>query len=145
MELFWWAITLLLMALGIIGTVLPVVPGTAIILGAAVLHRVMLGPAAKRRLVDARFARSARALLLRDRFRRRPRWRAAIRSDALGNVWRLRRRDRRVFFSLPGLLLGPIIGAVAGELIGGKRLVDAGRAGWGTLLGNLAALRRQNS
>ena len=45
-----------------------------------------------------------------------------------------------IFFSLPGLLIGPIVGAVAGELIGGKRLVDAGRAGWGTLLGNLAAL-----
>ena len=45
-----------------------------------------------------------------------------------------------LFFSLPGLLIGPIVGAVAGELIGGKRLVAAGRAGWGTLLGNLAAL-----
>ena len=37
-----------------------------------------------------------------------------------------------------GLLLGPIIGTFAGEIIGGQRLVAAGRAGWGALLGNLA-------
>jgi uncharacterized protein YqgC (DUF456 family) len=29
---------------------------------------------------------------------------------------------------------------VAGEFIAGKRLVNAGRAGWGTLLGNLAGM-----
>jgi uncharacterized protein YqgC (DUF456 family) len=45
-----------------------------------------------------------------------------------------------LFFGLPGLIVGPIIGAVAGETVGGKRLVDAGRAGWGTLLGNLAGM-----
>jgi uncharacterized protein len=38
---------------------------------------------------------------------------------------------------LPGLFLGPVIGAVAGELISGKALVKAGRAGWGTILGLL--------
>jgi hypothetical protein len=42
-----------------------------------------------------------------------------------------------LFFPFPGLLVGPVVGAVAGELVAGKRLVSAGRAGWGTLLGNL--------
>jgi uncharacterized membrane protein YbaN (DUF454 family) len=28
MEFFWWALTLVLMAIGLIGTVLPVLPGT---------------------------------------------------------------------------------------------------------------------
>jgi hypothetical protein len=45
-----------------------------------------------------------------------------------------------IFFGIPGLLVGPVIGALAGELAGGKRLVDAGRAGWGALLGNLATM-----
>ena len=45
-----------------------------------------------------------------------------------------------LFFGLPGLLLGPVLGALAGEIIGGKHLVAAGRAGWGALLGNVAAL-----
>ena len=43
-------------------------------------------------------------------------------------------------FRFPGLLIGPVVGAVAGELVAGKRLVSAGRAGWGTLLGNLAGM-----
>ena len=37
-------ITIVLFAVGLIGTVAPVVPGTTIILAAAVIHRIMLGP-----------------------------------------------------------------------------------------------------
>lgn len=44
---------------------------------------------------------------------------------------------------IPGLLLGfiigPIAGAVAGELLGGNTLKQSSRAGWGTLIGALAA------
>ena len=45
-----------------------------------------------------------------------------------------------VFFGLPGLLLGPVVGALAGEIVGGMKLIDAGRASWGALLGNIAAM-----
>jgi uncharacterized protein YqgC (DUF456 family) len=45
-----------------------------------------------------------------------------------------------LFFPFPGLIVGPVVGAIAGELVAGKRLVKAGRAGWGTLLGNLAGM-----
>src|SRR5204862_7697773 len=45
-----------------------------------------------------------------------------------------------LFFGVIGLFVGPVIGAVAGEFIAGKRMIDAGRAGWGSLLGNLGAL-----
>ncbi len=43
MELFWWFLTLVLFAVGLIGTAAPVLPGTTIILAAAIIHRVMLG------------------------------------------------------------------------------------------------------
>src|SRR5438552_625615 len=43
MPTLWWTLTLLLMLLGLIGTVLPLVPGTVLILGAAVMHRLALG------------------------------------------------------------------------------------------------------
>jgi uncharacterized protein YqgC (DUF456 family) len=33
-----------------------------------------------------------------------------------------------------------VIGAIAGELIGGKEIMKAGRAGWGTFLGSLAGM-----
>ena len=44
MELFWWFLTIVLFAVGLIGTVAPVLPGTTIILAAAIIHRIMLGP-----------------------------------------------------------------------------------------------------
>jgi uncharacterized protein YqgC (DUF456 family) len=44
MELFWWFIMIVLFAVGLIGTIAPVLPGTTIILAAAVIHRIMLGP-----------------------------------------------------------------------------------------------------
>ena len=44
MELLWWLIAIVLMAVGLLGTVLPVVPGAIIILAAAILHQIMLGP-----------------------------------------------------------------------------------------------------
>ncbi|EMS2657120.1 DUF456 family protein [Neisseria gonorrhoeae] len=40
-----------------------------------------------------------------------------------------------IFFSLPGLILGPLIGAAAGELISCRNMIQAGKAGLGTLLG----------
>ena len=43
MEAFWWLFAIVLMALGLIGTVIPIVPGTTIILAAAVVHRLVLG------------------------------------------------------------------------------------------------------
>jgi uncharacterized protein YqgC (DUF456 family) len=45
-----------------------------------------------------------------------------------------------LFFGIPGLFIGPVIGAVAGEVVGGKRMIDAGRAGWGSLLGNVGGM-----
>src|SRR5437764_11242031 len=44
MDLFWWFLTLVLFAVGLIGTIAPVLPGTTIILAAAIIHRIMLGP-----------------------------------------------------------------------------------------------------
>ena len=44
MELFWWFLTIVLFAVGLIGTIAPVLPGTTIILAAAIIHRIMLGP-----------------------------------------------------------------------------------------------------
>lgn len=42
-----------------------------------------------------------------------------------------------LFFGIPGLLLGPFVGAVAGELTAGSRMDHAARVGVGTWLGLL--------
>lgn len=140
MELFWWSVTLVLMAIGLIGTVLPILPGTAVIFAAAVIHRIMLGP-------EKSIGWMSIILLLALTL-------ASFAIDFAGGWFGARRFGATrwgslgafvgaivgLFFGLPGLLVGPVIGALAGEIVGGKQLVDAGRAGWGALLGNLAGM-----
>ena len=140
MELFWWGLTLLLMAIGLIGTVLPVLPGTAIIFAAAIMHRFMLGP-------EKGLGWLSILLLLLLLL-------ASYGIDFLGGWFGARRFGATrwgmfgaiagavvgLFFGFAGLLIGPVMGALAGELIGGKKMIDAGWAGWGALLGNLAAM-----
>jgi uncharacterized protein len=140
MELFWWFIAVILMAVGLIGTVVPVLPGTTIILGAAILHRVALGPQrscglsaliALAALTLVSYALDAGAGYLGAKRFGATRW--GVCGGIIGGIIGL-------FFGLPGLFLGPVVGAIAGELISGKRLVKAGRAGWGTILGTLAGV-----
>ena len=45
-----------------------------------------------------------------------------------------------IFTGFVTLVILPIVGAILGELIAGKRLINAGKAGWGTLLGSLAGM-----
>ena len=140
MELFWWLIAIVVMAVGLIGTVLPIVPGTTIILAAVILHRLMLGSEKSVGWGTIALLALLTALSylvdLGSNYFGAQRFGATkwgIAGAILGGVI-------GVFFALPGMLLGPVIGAIAGELISGKRLVAAGRAGWGTLLGNLAGM-----
>jgi uncharacterized protein YqgC (DUF456 family) len=44
-----------------------------------------------------------------------------------------------LFLGLPGMILGPFVGAVGGELIARRQLVQAGKVGLGTWLGLVAA------
>ena len=42
-----------------------------------------------------------------------------------------------LFFGATGVILGPLVGAILGELIAGKQLQEAIRAGWGSFIGIL--------
>ena len=44
-----------------------------------------------------------------------------------------------IFFGIAGMLLGPFIGAVLGELSGGSNVVQSGRAGFGAWVGMVIA------
>jgi uncharacterized protein YqgC (DUF456 family) len=140
MDFIWWLFAIVLMAVGLIGTVLPVVPGTVIILAAALIHQVMLGTekslgwwniAGLLLLTTLSYAVEFGAGYFGAKRFGATKWGAF--GAMLGAVVGL-------FVPFPGLIIGPIVGAVAGELLAGKRLVRAGRAGWGTLLGNLAGM-----
>jgi uncharacterized protein YqgC (DUF456 family) len=140
MELFWWFLTIGLFAVGLIGTVAPVLPGTTIILAAAIIHRMMLGPDKSigwRTIIVlvlltlVTYALDILAGYLGAKYFGATKWGTfgAIVGALVG-----------LFFGLIGLFVGPVIGAIAGEVIAGKRMVDAGRAGWGSLLGNIGAM-----
>ena len=140
MELFWWFFTIVLFAVGLIGTVLPVFPGTTIILAARDHSPDDARAGEKHRLGNDRCPGAADAGVVRARFSRRLFRREIFRRNEMGNVRRDARSASRIFFGIAGLFVGPVIGAVAGEFIAGKRMIDAGRAGWGSLLGNLGAM-----
>src|SRR6266487_5770658 len=140
MEVFWCFLTLALFAVGLIGTIAPVLPGTTIILAAAVIHRIMLGP---EKSVGWRTIFVLVLLTL-----------ATYAIDVLGGYFGAKYFGATkwgtfgaivgalvgLFFGIVGLFVGPVIGAIAGEFIAGKRMIDAGRAGWGSLLGNLGGM-----
>ena len=139
-ELFWWLFTIVFFAVGLIGTIAPVLPGTTIILAAAIIHRVVLG--AEKSIGWKTVVVLVLLTLLSYVF------------DFLGSYFGAKYFGATkwgafgaiigalagLFFGVIGLFVGPVIGAVAGEFIAGKRMIDAGRAGWGSLLGNIGAM-----
>jgi uncharacterized protein len=140
MELFWWLFTIVLFAVGLIGTALPVIPGTTIILAAAIIHRMMLGAeksigwrsiAILLLLTLATYALDFLSGYFGAKYFGATKWGmfGAVIGALVGIV-----------FGIIGLFIGPVIGAITGEFIAGKRLIDAGRAGWGSLLGNLGGM-----
>ena len=140
MELFWWIITIVLFAVGLIGSVLPVLPGSTIILSAAIIHRIVLGSEKSIgwrvililvALTLATYALDVVAGYLGAKYFGATKWGTfgAILGALVG-----------LFFGIIGLFAGPVIGAIAGEFIASKRMVAAGRAGWGSLLGNIGGM-----
>jgi uncharacterized protein YqgC (DUF456 family) len=137
MELFWWLFTIVLFAFGLIGTVLPVIPGTTIILAAAIIHRMMLGAeksigwrsiAILLLLTLATYALDFLSGYVGAKYFGATKWGmfGAVIGALVGIV-----------FGIIGLFIGPVIGAITGEFMAGKKLIDAGRAGWGSLLGRI--------
>jgi uncharacterized protein YqgC (DUF456 family) len=140
LEVFWWFVAIVLFAVGLIGTILPVFPGAIIILAGALLHRLMLGPEKSigwRTIAILVLLTAASHVLdflsgyFGARFFGATKW--GMFGAILGAL-------AGALFGVVGLFIGPVIGAVVGEFIAGKRMIDAGRAGWGSLLGNLGAM-----
>jgi uncharacterized protein len=140
MDLFWWLFAIVLFAVGLIGAVVPILPGTTIILAAAIIHRLMLGAEKSigwRTIVVlvlltlASYVFDFLGSYFGAKYFGATKWGAfgAIVGALIG-----------LFFGIIGLFVGPVIGAVAGEFIAGKQMIDARRAGWGSLLGNIGGM-----
>ena len=132
------ALAALLVVAGLVGTVLPVVPGVLLVFGGLFLAawaegfaRVgVAGITAIGILAALAFVADFVASLLgARRVGASPR---ALLGASLGGII-------GVFFGIPGLLLGPFLGAALGELWARGGLAQAGKVGIGTWLGLVAA------
>jgi uncharacterized protein len=136
-EIVGLVITLLLMLVGLLGAVLPGLPGTPVVLAAAVIHRLVFAERGASWWVLGLLALLTAFSLVLDFLastygakKLGATWRGAV-GAALGAVFGL--------FWMPfGLLLGPLLGATLFELTAGREWREAGKAGVGAALGVLA-------
>ena len=136
-----WLVTGCLLAAGAVGCVLPVLPGHLILLIAAIAHRIMLGEASGLRWWS--FVVLVLLMAVSQTFE--------MLSGAAGAKWFGGTRWGAVgaligsivglFFFPYGLLLGPLIGAFAGEIIFAKQHPKpATMSGIGSVVGTVAGM-----
>jgi hypothetical protein len=142
-EVLWWLLALLLVVVGIAGSVLPALPGVTLVflgllLAAWIGDFQQVGPfplVVLGLLTLMSFVIDLAATALGAK--RVGATKLAVVGAALGTLAGL-------FLGLPGLILGPFVGAVAGELMSHGQVQQATRAGiatWvGLLFGTLAKL-----
>ncbi len=125
------------MLAGLVGSVLPVLPGTPVILLAAIVHRLCFGDKGASILVLIILGLFTLLSFVFDYLA------SMFGAKKLGATWRgvlgaVIGGIVGIFFNLPGIILGPFIGAVLFELAGGRKFRPAARAGVGAFLGLLA-------
>jgi uncharacterized protein len=128
------AVAVLVMGFGLIGTVVPGVPGATLVLAVAIVHRLCFGPASLSNSFLALLALLTLFSIALDYLA------AMFGAKKLGATWRgiagaVVGALVGLFFGPVGVLLGPFIGAMGFELISGREFPDAARAGTGALLG----------
>jgi uncharacterized protein len=105
-----WILAIALIVVGIVGTIVPALPGAVAIFGGMFLAA----------WIDSFAKISVGTVVLL----------GALVGATLGAIIGL-------FFGLPGLLLGPFVGAVIGEFLTRQKLDQAARVGFGTWIGLL--------
>ena len=137
-TVLWWLLVVLLVLAGLVGTVLPALPGVPLVFLGVALGAWINGFEETGWITLGIFA----ALTLFSQL-----------LDFLASAWGTQYAEAGprafwgatlgtvvgIFFGIPGLLLGPFVGAVVGELSGGSSLRQSGRAGVGAWLGLVLA------
>ena len=133
---FVYVLVALLLVAGLIGSVVPALPGTVLILAGAAVHAMAtdfdpIGPgrlAILALLTVIAYGLDYVAGALGVKRFGGSRWAIAV--AVVGALVGL-------FFSLPGLLLGPLLGALAAEYVYTRQLSNSARAALGTVVGLL--------
>jgi uncharacterized protein YqgC (DUF456 family) len=137
-PIIWHALAVVLVVVGLLGTVMPVIPGIILVFGGLLLSAwadgfARVGPVGLTIIgalgALAFVADFVASLLGAKRVGASPQ---ALVGATLGGLVGF-------FFGIPGMIVGPFAGAVGGELLAKGRLAQAGKVGIGTWLGLLAA------
>lgn len=130
------ALALFLMGVGVVGTVLPGLPGAPLILLTAIGHRLYFGQAGASNFVLGVLVLLTILSLVLDYIA------TLLGARKMGASWRgitgaVVGAMVGLFFAPIGLFLGPFLGAIGFELLGGRDFAQSSRAGAGALLGLL--------
>lgn len=130
------SLALLLMCAGLAGSILPGIPSTPLVLLAAIVHRLYFGEHGANNWVIGILLVLTVLSLVVDYLA------SMVGAKKLGASWRgvlgaVVGGLIGIFFSLPGILVGPFLGAMSFEMIGGREFKVAARAGVGATLGLL--------
>jgi uncharacterized protein YqgC (DUF456 family) len=133
------SLTLLVMLAGLIGSLLPVLPGVPLVLVAAVGHRLYFGEASVSNTILIILVLLTLVSMLFDFLA------GMLGAKKFGATWRgmtgaVIGGIVGLFFNLPGIILGPFIGATLFEMIGGQEFKKASRAGVGATVGLLLGI-----
>ena len=127
-------LALLVMGVGLVGTMIPGVPGVPLVLLAAGVHRFHFGDAGVSNPVLILLAFLTVASLGLDYVA------SVLGARKLGATWRgvlgaVLGAMFGIFFAIPGIIIGPFLGATALEMAGGREWKEAARSGVGAMIG----------
>ena len=136
-QLIGLALVLFIMVLGCVGSVLPAVPSTPLVLIAAIGHKVYFKETSIGWIVMTLLVLITALALVMDYLasiygaKKFGATKKGMAGAIVGGLVGL-------FFNLPGILLGPFLGATLFEMIGGREFRPSARAGLGATLGLFA-------
>ena len=125
------------MVIGAVGSMLPAIPSTPVVFLAALGHKIYFGDNSISYLILAILGAITLFSLVMDYIA------SLVGARKLGATWRgvagaLIGGISGLFLGPWGILIGPFIGALTFEMIGGRQFEEASKAGFGALLGIVA-------
>src|SRR5438552_18176447 len=128
------SLALFVMCFGLAGSVLPGIPSTPLVMLVAIGHRLWFGAASASNLALVILGGLTVLSLVMDYLasmygakRLGATWRGVLGAVVGGMIG--------IFFSIPGIVLGPFLGALLFEMVGGREWKEAARAGLGAVIG----------